>query len=100
MMVRYDWSERTVGFVMALVGLCSMIVQGGLIGPTVRRLARAGRCSSVWPSVSRASQAFALSIGAGAIVYLPGAPFLLSALMLAAAILVALCTTNVRARNA
>ena len=37
MMFRYDWSERTVGFTMAGVGLCAMIVQGGLIGPTVKR---------------------------------------------------------------
>jgi MFS transporter, DHA1 family, tetracycline resistance protein len=38
MMYRYDWTERTVGFVMAGVGLCSMIVQGGLIGPVVKHL--------------------------------------------------------------
>jgi DHA1 family tetracycline resistance protein-like MFS transporter len=37
MMYRYGWGERTVGFTMAAVGLCAMIVQGGLIGPTVRR---------------------------------------------------------------
>ena len=30
-------SERTVGFVMAAVGLCAMVVQGGLIGPAVKR---------------------------------------------------------------
>lgn len=38
MMYRYGWNERTVGFTMAAVGLCAMIVQGGLIGPTVARL--------------------------------------------------------------
>jgi len=38
MMVRYGWSERAVGFVMAAVGLCAMVVQGGLIGPAVRHL--------------------------------------------------------------
>ena len=38
MMYRYSWSERAVGFAMAGVGLCSMIVQGGLIGPTVKYL--------------------------------------------------------------
>jgi DHA1 family tetracycline resistance protein-like MFS transporter len=37
MQYRYGWDERTVGFTMAGVGLCAMIVQGGLIGPTVRR---------------------------------------------------------------
>jgi DHA1 family tetracycline resistance protein-like MFS transporter len=34
---RYGWDERTVGFTMAGVGLCAMIVQGGLIGRTVER---------------------------------------------------------------
>ena len=35
------------------------------------------------------TQSFALFIGAGAVVYLPGMPFLLAAVMLAAAIAVA-----------
>lgn len=34
---RYQWNERDVGFAMALVGVCSMIVQGGLVRPFVRR---------------------------------------------------------------
>lgn len=34
---RYQWSERDVGFAMALVGICSMIVQGGLVRPFVKR---------------------------------------------------------------
>ena len=34
---RYGWDERTVGLVMAGVGVCSMVVQGALIGPVVRR---------------------------------------------------------------
>ncbi len=38
MMYRYGWDERIVGFTMAAVGLCAMIVQGGLIGPTVKRI--------------------------------------------------------------
>jgi MFS transporter, DHA1 family, tetracycline resistance protein len=37
MMYRYGWDERAVGFTMAGVGVCSMIVQGALIGPTVAR---------------------------------------------------------------
>jgi MFS transporter, DHA1 family, tetracycline resistance protein len=37
MMYRYGWNERTVGFTMAAVGLCSMVVQGTLIGPAVAR---------------------------------------------------------------
>ncbi|KMS93401.1 hypothetical protein BVRB_031850, partial [Beta vulgaris subsp. vulgaris] len=33
---RYQWNERDVGLAMALVGICSMIVQGGLVRPFVR----------------------------------------------------------------
>ena len=34
---RFGWDERTVGLVMAGVGICSMVVQGALIGPVVTR---------------------------------------------------------------
>jgi MFS transporter, DHA1 family, tetracycline resistance protein len=37
MMVRYGWDERLVGLTMAGVGICSMVVQGLLIGPVVKR---------------------------------------------------------------
>ena len=35
---RYGWSTSMVGATLALVGICSMIVQGAAIGPIVRRL--------------------------------------------------------------
>ncbi len=35
---RYGWGEMAVGLVLAGVGICSMIVQGGLIRPAVKRL--------------------------------------------------------------
>jgi len=35
---RYGWTARAVGFALAAVGVASMIVQGGLVGPVVRRL--------------------------------------------------------------
>jgi MFS transporter, DHA1 family, tetracycline resistance protein len=38
MMYRYGWDERAVGFTMAAVGVCSMVVQGVVIGPAVARL--------------------------------------------------------------
>ena len=34
---RYGWDERTVGFTLALIGVCSAVVQGGLVQPVVRR---------------------------------------------------------------
>lgn len=33
---RYGWDAKAVGMTLALVGLCSAIVQGGLTGPVVR----------------------------------------------------------------
>jgi DHA1 family tetracycline resistance protein-like MFS transporter len=33
---RYGWDERTMGFVLAAVGVCAMIVQGTLIGPAIK----------------------------------------------------------------
>ncbi|HEX8437054.1 TCR/Tet family MFS transporter [Archangium sp.] len=35
---RFGWTERTVGLTMAGVGLSSMVVQAGLVRPTVKRL--------------------------------------------------------------
>jgi MFS transporter, DHA1 family, tetracycline resistance protein len=35
---RYAWDTRTVGLTLALVGVCTAIVSGGLVGPIVRRI--------------------------------------------------------------
>ncbi len=35
---RYGWDVRMVGLTLAIVGICSMVVQGGAIGPIVRHL--------------------------------------------------------------
>jgi MFS transporter, DHA1 family, tetracycline resistance protein len=35
---RYGWGAMEVGLTLALVGLCSGIVQGGLVGPVIARL--------------------------------------------------------------
>ena len=34
---RYGWDSRTVGLTLAIVGICSMVVQGAAIGPIVNR---------------------------------------------------------------
>jgi DHA1 family tetracycline resistance protein-like MFS transporter len=34
---RYGWDVKTVGLTLALVGICSMVVQGTAIGPIVRQ---------------------------------------------------------------
>ena len=36
-MHRYGWDERTVGLTMAGVGIAAIAVQGGVIGPAVKR---------------------------------------------------------------
>ncbi|MBB1090522.1 TCR/Tet family MFS transporter [Rhodopseudomonas palustris] len=35
---RYGWDQTTVGLALAFVGVCTAIVQGGLVGPAVKRL--------------------------------------------------------------
>ena len=35
---RYGWGTRTMGLMLAAVGVCAMIVQAGLVGRIVRRL--------------------------------------------------------------
>jgi MFS transporter, DHA1 family, tetracycline resistance protein len=37
MMYRYGWDARTVGLTMAGVGVAAIVVQGGVIGPAVKR---------------------------------------------------------------
>jgi MFS transporter, DHA1 family, tetracycline resistance protein len=150
---RYGWDEAHVGFMLAGVGVCSMIVQGGLVRPAVARLGERAAlltglaCGaagfaiygfaptgtlflvgvpimSLWgltgPSVQALmtrrvseseqgrlqganasmqaiagligpglfTQIFAMFIGPRASWHLPGAPFLLAALLLLAAMLV------------
>ncbi|MDO9564284.1 MAG: TCR/Tet family MFS transporter [Bradyrhizobium sp.] len=34
---RYGWNTTTVGLTLAMVGICTMVVQGAAIGPIVRR---------------------------------------------------------------
>jgi MFS transporter, DHA1 family, tetracycline resistance protein len=34
---RYGWDESLVGVTLALFGICSMVVQAGLVGPAVKR---------------------------------------------------------------
>ncbi len=43
---RYGWDQRAVGLSLALVGLSSAVVQGGLVGPAVRRLGE--RSALLW----------------------------------------------------
>jgi DHA1 family tetracycline resistance protein-like MFS transporter len=158
---RYGWDERAVGLTLALVGVCAVIVQAGLIGPVVgwlgdRRALMLGLTSgaigfaayglaptgplfclgiplmSFWGLAGPTSQSlmsqrvgpseqgqlqganssiqglgnligpgvfsltFAYAIGTGKDWGLPGAPFLLAALMLLVAALIAWRATRDR----
>lgn len=158
---RYGWDERAVGLVLATVGISSMIVQGGVIGPVVRKLGERrslfiglvcgalGLTVYAWaptgtlfmigvpltalygfanPSLQGLmtrrvgpteqgqlqgangslmgiasmiapvlfTQTFALAIGAVGGLHLPGAPFLLAALMLVGSLMVAWRVTSDR----
>jgi len=35
---RFGWSTQTIGLTLAVVGICNVIVQGGLVRPIVRRI--------------------------------------------------------------
>jgi len=37
-MYRFGWDQRMVGLSLAVVGICSIITSGGLVGPVVKRL--------------------------------------------------------------
>jgi MFS transporter, DHA1 family, tetracycline resistance protein len=39
---RYGWGERAVGFTLALVGVCAIIVQAGLVGRFVKKFGERG----------------------------------------------------------
>jgi DHA1 family tetracycline resistance protein-like MFS transporter len=39
---RYGWGERAVGFTLALVGVCAIVVQAGLVGRTVKLFGERG----------------------------------------------------------
>jgi MFS transporter, DHA1 family, tetracycline resistance protein len=161
MMYRYGFDQRAVGLTMAGVGLSAMIVQGGLIGPTIARFGERRALlmgllfgiaafalwgvapsalffllgiplMSLWGIANAASlglmsrrvgpteqgqlqganaslmgianlfgpglftQVFALFVGERAMWHLPGAPFLLAALLLVFAVVVAATATQSR----
>lgn len=159
---RFGWTSATVGLTLAIMGVCSAIVQGGLVGPIVKRFGerrtliagltfgtvafaayglaptggifliaipimafwgmygpasqglitrlvgreRQGTLQGAFASVQMAtgvvgpllfSEIFARAIDPRASWHLPGAPFVVSAVLLAVAIVVARTTTRVTA---
>ncbi|HEV2956001.1 MAG TPA: MFS transporter, partial [Xanthobacteraceae bacterium] len=71
---RYRWDERTVGLVMAGVGVCAMVVQGALIGPVVRRF---GERTALIAGLLFGAAGFATyGIAATGVVFLIGVPLM------------------------
>jgi DHA1 family tetracycline resistance protein-like MFS transporter len=58
---RYGWDNRHVGWTLAFIGVCTAIVQGGLVGPIVRRIGerRAALIGLAAETVSYLGYAFA-----------------------------------------
>jgi DHA1 family tetracycline resistance protein-like MFS transporter len=74
MLYRYGWDERAVGFVMAAVGICAMIVQGLLIGPAIKRFGE--RRSLIFGLLFGAVGFFAYGIAWTGTVFLIGVPLM------------------------
>jgi DHA1 family tetracycline resistance protein-like MFS transporter len=71
---RYGWDERTVGLVMAGVGVCAMVVQGALIGPVVKRF---GERTALIAGLLFGAAGFATyGIAASGVVFLIGVPLM------------------------
>jgi DHA1 family tetracycline resistance protein-like MFS transporter len=71
---RYHWNIETVGPALALVGVCSGIVQGGLVGPMVKRF---GERACMIIGLSFGCVGFALLGGATVgTMFMAGIPFI------------------------
>ena len=71
---RYGWSAADVGYVLAAVGICSMIAQAGLVRPIVARL---GEARTLLISLSAGIVAFALyGIAPTGLLFLIGIPIM------------------------
>ena len=69
---RYGWDERAVGLLLAFVGVCSMVVQGALIGPTIKRFGE--RRSLIGGQLFGTAGFFAYGIAPSGSTFLVGIP--------------------------
>ncbi|MEN3375004.1 MAG: transporter, family, tetracycline resistance protein [Hyphomicrobiales bacterium] len=74
MLYRYGWDERAVGFVLAGVGVCSMVVQGGLIGPVVKQFGE--RRALMAGLLFGAAGFFVYGIATTGLIFLIGVPLM------------------------
>jgi MFS transporter, DHA1 family, tetracycline resistance protein len=71
---RYGWDERAVGLVLAGVGICSMVVQGALIGPVIKRFGE--RASLIVGQVFGVAGFFIYGAASTGVLFLAGIPFM------------------------
>jgi len=69
---KYGWDERAVGFLVAIVGVCSMVVQGALIGPSIKWLGE--RKALVGGLLLGAGGFFVYAIAPTGLLFLMGIP--------------------------
>ncbi|MEJ0077319.1 MAG: TCR/Tet family MFS transporter [Alphaproteobacteria bacterium] len=70
---KYGWDERAVGFLLAVVGICSMVVQGALIGPSIKRFGE--RRALMGGLLSGALGFFIYAAAPTGLIFLAGIPF-------------------------
>ena len=70
---KYGWDERAVGFLLAVVGLCSMVVQGALIGPSIKWVGE--RKALIGGLLFGAAGFFVYAIAPTGLLFLAGIPF-------------------------
>ena len=69
---RYGWNTGTVGLTLALVGVCTAIVSGGLVGPVVARI---GERRAALTGLTFGAAAFAIyGLAPRASLFLVGVP--------------------------
>jgi DHA1 family tetracycline resistance protein-like MFS transporter len=71
---RYGWDERAIGLSLALVGVCSVIVQAGLVGPTVKAFGE--RRAMMFGLAGGVAGFLAFGLAETALVFLLGIPLL------------------------
>src|SRR3954467_15513517 len=71
---RYGWDERAVGLVLAGVGICSMVVQGALIGPVIGRFGE--RASLIAGQLFGVAGFFIYGAASTGTLFLAGIPFM------------------------
>jgi DHA1 family tetracycline resistance protein-like MFS transporter len=74
LMYRYGWNERSVGFVLAGVGIGAMVVQGLLIGPVITRFGE--RASLIAGQLFGVAGFFIYGVAWTGPLFLAGIPFM------------------------